>query len=62
MLNNSSRKNKCADIEFSDQYNALLNGVTNPYCYNFGKRIKNGDSKDFMKLQQNVNTDYFYKK
>ena len=62
MLNNLKRKNKCADIESSDQYSTLLNGVTNPYCYNFGKIIKNGCSKDFMKLQHEVNTDFFYKK
>lgn len=57
-----SDKNKCADIEYSDDYNALMSGVTNPYCYNFGKIKRSSTLEEFKKLQNKVNTDYFYKR
>lgn len=62
MLKNASKKNKCADIEYSDDYRALVDGLTNPYCYNFGKINKNCGMSELNRLKNKINFDYIYKR
>ena len=62
MLKNASQKNKCADIEYSDDFTSLKDGITNPYCYNFGKIAKNKEPVNYVRLHHKVNIDFFYKR
>lgn len=62
MLKNDSKKDKTADMDYSDDYCALAEGITNPYGYSFGRISRHGTYQDFKRLEQRINVDYFYKK
>ena len=65
MVNNmikSTAKKKCASIEYENDYFAMADGLTNPYCYNFGRFWKDKNAREYAKIYHVVNENYFDKR
>lgn len=62
MIKSFKNKTKCAPVDASDDYRILSDNLANPYCYNFGRIERNGCVRDFQRLQNRVNMDYFNKR
>jgi len=62
MLKSINNKNKCASVNYANEYSLLAENLTNPYCYNFGRLPRNASTSDFAKLYHIVNNDYFDKR
>lgn len=62
MIKNTNSKTKCASLDSCDDYRLKLDNLSNPYCYNFGALERNNSPVNVKKIQNKVNTEYFYKK
>lgn len=58
VIKNFNKRTKCASINPSDDYRMLIENMTNPYCYNFGKVVKRHNSSTFQKLHNKTNSEF----
>ncbi len=62
MIKETFIKSKGIRFDICDDYHLLIDNLSNPYCYNFGNIEKNNNPANMKKLQNKVNSDYFYKR
>lgn len=62
MLKNTKNKTKCARVDICDDYRLLVDNLSNPYDYNFGRIARNNNPGDMKRLQNRVNMEYFYRR
>lgn len=53
----STNNNKCCRVDYVNDYESLVEGLTNPYCYNFGRVIKYHGIENFTKLHHVINEE-----
>lgn len=62
MIKNKTKTTKCATIDASDDYRILTDTISNPYNYNFGKKLESQDSNIFKKMHNKINQEFFSKR
>lgn len=62
MLRSTDNNSKCCRIEYANNYESLIEGLTNPYCYNFGRMAKCFTRENFTKMHHVINEEYLNRK
>ncbi|HBA38155.1 MAG TPA: hypothetical protein DCY94_05490 [Firmicutes bacterium] len=59
MIKNTTNR-KSARIDIGDDI-AMFDNLSNPYSYNFGSIDRSSRNYDFKRIQNKINSEYFFK-